>query len=182
MGNGPEFWIVAGPNGAGKTTCCQRKPISFLLRHVSFLNPDDLTRQKLIARGFSGFRDSPINVQTQLFFESADEVQSILESSIEADQTVGVETVLSSDKYRKLVNRVHEKGGVFRLVYIALRSSTIAKERVAARVAKGGHGIPEGKIDARYVRSLENLAWFACRSHCFGFWIILKMNQIDHLE
>ena len=170
MGNGPEFWIVAGPNGAGKTTCCQRKPISLLLRHVNFLNPDDLTKQKLNSAGYRGFTNAPTDIQTRLFFASADEVQLQLEASIEASQTVGVETVLSSDKYRELVNRVHERNGVFRLVYVALKSSAIAMKRVAIRVSNGGHGIPDDKIDARFHRSLQNLTWFASRAH--SFWVL----------
>ena len=49
----PEFWIVAGPNGAGKTTLVSKGPISQLLSHVVYWNPDDLARQILIERGFA---------------------------------------------------------------------------------------------------------------------------------
>ena len=36
--------------------------------------------------------------------------------------------------------------------------------RVALRVAKGGHAVPEPEIRRRWPRSHENLAWFATRA------------------
>jgi predicted ABC-type ATPase len=166
----PELWIIAGPNGAGKTTCAKAEPISALLPNVTFFNPDDRTLAKLRAAGFQGFQDGPVDVQTRLFLESADEVFSELMQALSQGRKVGVETVLSTDKYRMLVDAVHKAGGVFGLVYVALASPAIAKERVASRVKCGGHGVPEEKIEKRWLRSLENLAWFAERAT--QFWVI----------
>jgi len=94
----PEFWIVAGPNGAGKTTCVQKEPIQSLLPNVTFLNPDDRTLKKLQLQGYQGFSDAPLDVQTALFFEAANDVFVDLEHAISQQSPVGVETVLSSDK------------------------------------------------------------------------------------
>lgn len=41
--------------------------------------------------------------------------------------------------------------------YIGVSSSEIAKKRVAIRVSKGGHGIPDKDIERRYFDSLVNL-------------------------
>ena len=41
--------------------------------------------------------------------------------------------------------------------YIGVESVEIAKERVALRVSKGGHGIPDETIERRYFDSLANL-------------------------
>ena len=41
--------------------------------------------------------------------------------------------------------------------YIGVESIDIAKERVAIRVSKGGHGIPDDAIERRYYDSLNNL-------------------------
>lgn len=177
MSKAPQLWIVAGPNGAGKTTCVQKEPIASLLPNVPFLNPDDITRAKLIASGYTGFADAPLDVQTKLFFESADQVQEDLEQAINNGNAIGVETVLSSDKYQSLVNRVIELNGQFRLIYITLRSPAISIERVAARVRRGGHGVPEDKIEARFYRSHSNLTWFARRDK--SFWVI--DNSDSHL-
>lgn len=167
---GPQFWIVAGPNGAGKTTCVQKEPIQSLIRDVIFLNPDDRTLSKIKAIGYQGFADAPLDVQTRLFIESANEVFSELQNEIIARTPVGVETVLSSDKYRVLVENVIENRGSIGLIYVALATPSIARERVAARVRRGGHGIPEDKIENRWHRSLSNRHWFA--EHATAFWVL----------
>ncbi len=165
----PIFWIVGGPNGAGKTTCTQRRPITALLPGVRFLNPDDLSREKLIQRGFSGFADAPEDVRRSLFLESADDVFIELSCAIAAGEPVGVETVLSTDKYRTPVESVRDAGGFVGLIYVALESPELACQRVAARVRRGGHDVPADKIESRWGRSLENLPWFA--SHATAFWV-----------
>jgi predicted ABC-type ATPase len=166
----PELWIVAGPNGAGKTTAVQREPVVGLLPAVSFLNPDDRTLQKLKSLGYSGFADAPNEVQGRLFVESADEVLAEVNSSIDQFTPIGVETVLSSTKYQTPVEAVLRQGGVVGLLYVALSSPEIAKTRIAARVARGGHGVPEDRVAARWHRSLDLLPWFAKRAT--HFWVV----------
>ncbi len=174
----PELWIIAGPNGAGKTTCAKTKPIAQLMPDVAFFNPDERTLQKLQAAGYQGFLDAPIDVQTRLFFESADEVFNELKQALARKQKIGVETVLSTDKYRTLVEAVEQDCGIFCFIYVALASPSIAKERVAARVKRGGHGIPDDKIEQRWTRSLQNLPWFAERAN--NFWIIDNSDSPPH--
>ena len=41
--------------------------------------------------------------------------------------------------------------------YIGLSSAELAKERVAKRVADGGHGVSEADIERRYEQSFRNL-------------------------
>lgn len=171
----PELWIIAGPNGAGKTTCAKKKPISDLLPDVVFFNPDERTLSKLLSAGYEGFQDAPIDAQTRFFFASADEVFNELKSALAQQKKVGVETVLSTEKYHQLVEMALNAGGLFCFIYVALASPSIAKERVTARVLRGGHGIPDDKIEQRWNRSLANLAWFAQRAT--GFWVIDNSNS-----
>jgi predicted ABC-type ATPase len=128
-----QLWMVAGPNGAGKTTCTQRKPIANLLPKVTFYNPDDRTLAKLRTLGYQGFADAPVDVQASLFFESADEVFRELSDAVSQRRTVGVETVLSSSKYCTLVEAMLDAKGFFGLIYVALSSPSIARDRVAWR-------------------------------------------------
>ncbi len=169
------LWIVAGPNGAGKTTCVQKKPICDLLPGVPFLNPDDRTLVKLREAGYLGFRDAPIEVQTGLFYESADEVLAELEEANRLGQSIGVETVLSSSKYLPLVESLHAKGGFVGLIYVAVSSPSISQQRVAARVRLGGHGIPDDKIAQRWKRSLQLLPLFA--RFATSFWVVDNSNS-----
>jgi len=171
----PELWIIAGPNGAGKTTCVQKEPITGLLPAVRFLNPDARTLLKLQAQGYQGFVGAPANVQAKLFIESANEVSAELDAAVARGEPVGVETVLSSGKYRPLVETVRARSGFVGLIYVALSSPLIALERVAARVRRGGHGVPSEKVGQRWQRSLDCLAWFAERAT--AFWVIDNSNS-----
>jgi predicted ABC-type ATPase len=87
-------------------------------------------------------------------------IETWLYASISAHQTVGVETVLSTDKYRKLVDHAHEHGFAVRLIYVFLKSADLNVERVRIRVSKGGHDVEESSIRRRRQRSFEQLGWF----------------------
>jgi predicted ABC-type ATPase len=91
-------------------------------------------------------------------------------TAVTAGEPAGVETVLSSGKYRPLVEEARAAGGFVGLIYVALSSPAIARERVAARVRRGGHGVPDEKVDRRWKRSLDCLVWFAERAS--AFWVI----------
>ena len=169
MSTPAQFWIVAGPNGAGKTTCVQAEPIRGVLPAIPFLNPDDVTKQLLDERGIARFADAPAGVLRECFVRAAEEVERQLIDTIGRGESVGIETVLSTDKYRPLVEQVRRLGGELHLVYVTVASPEISVRRVAIRVAKGGHDVPSDKIAERYRRSLANLGWFA--AHSRSFWV-----------
>ena len=87
-------------------------------------------------------------------------IEQWLDASIRAHQTIGVETVLSTDKYRRLVLAAKERDFGFRLIFVMLRTPELNVERVRMRVRKGGHAVPEDKIKARWAKSLAQLPWF----------------------
>ena len=170
-----SFWIVAGPNGAGKTTTVQKEPIGSLIPDVTFLNPDNITLIQIRKLGYSGFHDTPPNVLFECFIDSANMVYDNVETFLKRGQAVGVETVLSSDKYCNVVGNVVNHGGFFGLIYVAVSSPVIACQRVLARVGEGGHDVPPDKIKSRWLKSLQWLPWFAQRAT--AFWIIDNSNS-----
>jgi hypothetical protein len=87
-------------------------------------------------------------------------IETWLYASIAAHQTVGVETVLSTNKYRRLVDHAHAHGFEVRLIYVFLKSADLNVERVRIRVSKGGHAVEEARIRDRRQRSFEQLGWF----------------------
>lgn len=91
-------------------------------------------------------------------------IEAWLKASVEAHQTVGVETVLSTGKYRPLVERARALGFEIRLLYVTLRTADMNVERVRLRVAKGGHDVPENRIRERRGRSFAQLPWFLSRA------------------
>lgn len=120
-------------------------------RSVWIINPDLLTAR---IQSVEGFSLRAANLQ------SVQRIEAWLETSIRAHQTVGVETVLSTDKYRRLVLEAKALRFEIRLTYVILDSPDRNVERVRMRVAKGGHDVPRDRIIARYGRSLDQLPWF----------------------
>ena len=89
-----------------------------------------------------------------------DRIMAWLQASIRSYQTVGVETVLSTDKYRPLVIETKNFGFEISLLYVTLKIAEMSVERVQLRVAQGGHAVDEQRIRARRERSFRPLPWF----------------------
>lgn len=71
--------------------------------------------------------------------------------------TFTIETVMSHDSKLDFMRAARERGFRIYLYYISTSSPEINVGRVATRVIKGGHNVPEDKIKSRYERSLRNL-------------------------
>jgi predicted ABC-type ATPase len=147
----PVLWIVAGPNGSGKSSFYNRTDIEGWGGSVWIINPDLLTQQIVEREGV---------LIDEANLAAVRRIEEWLYKSIEVYQTIGVETVLSSPKYRKLVEQAQQRGFEVRIIYIVLKTAGLQAERVQIRVSEGGHDVPEDKIISRRTRSFEQLAWF----------------------
>jgi predicted ABC-type ATPase len=147
----PVLAIIAGPNGSGKSTAFNRAGFKLQERKFWIINPDLLTVRLAEAEALS---------LTDANLAAVERIERWLFASIDVHQNIGVETVLSTDKYKRLVEFAKSKGFEFWLVYVALDSPERNIKRVAIRVAKGGHHVADEKIRDRYRRSLGNLKWF----------------------
>jgi predicted ABC-type ATPase len=147
----PKLWIVAGPNGSGKSSLYTGSGIEDFGRSVWIINPDVLSLQS------SEAERCDLSVAN---LEAVKRIYAWLEASVAAYRTVGVETVLSTGKYRGLVTAAKSRGFEVRLIYVLLKNAQMNVERVRVRVAKGGHAVPEDKIVARREKSLAQLPWF----------------------
>ncbi len=87
-------------------------------------------------------------------------IEAWLHASIDAHQTIGVETVLSTPKYRALVDHARQRGFEVNLIYVYLDDPDLNIERVRTRVEKGGHDVPEDRIVSRRLRSFDQFGWF----------------------
>lgn len=68
--------------------------------------------------------------------------------------------MLSTGKYRALVERAQSLGFEFRLIYVFVQSLDLQLERIRARVEKGGHDVPFDKVRERRARSFRQAGWF----------------------
>jgi predicted ABC-type ATPase len=149
--NRPRFLIIAGPNGSGKSTAYEQSVVELGGRAFRIINPDLLSQRLESLEGLA---------PDQANRDAVERIESWLETSILAGHTVGVETVLSTPKYRRLVEKARKLGFEIQLIYVMLKSVELNVERVALRVKRGGHPVPEEKIRQRHQRSLAQLPWF----------------------
>lgn len=168
----PALWLIAGPNGSGKSSLYGSganilyadSNIADFSRSFWIINPDLLTSR------IHSFEKVSLRKANK---EAVNRIEAWLEASIQAHQSIGVETVLSTDKYRRLVRLAKKRGFEIRLIYVILADPELNIQRVRLRVRKGGHSVPEEKIRSRWARSLKQLPWFLNQSD----WALLFDNS-----
>jgi predicted ABC-type ATPase len=140
----PLCVVIAGPNGAGKTTFALRA-LPGMLASRRFINAD------LIAYGLA-----PLAPETRQLAAGRLFLQEV-ESAVAVRQSFAFETTLSGKGHLALLRRLRADAWRIELIYLALPDVGKSLERVALRVAHGGHDIPEDAVRRRFARSLRHL-------------------------
>jgi predicted ABC-type ATPase len=156
----PHLLIIGGPNGSGKSSAYQASVAEIAGRSFRIINPDLFTA-RLVDSGLGGANPN---------LEAVQQIERWLETSILAGHTVGVETVLSTPKYRRLVTLAKTLGYRVQLIYVVLDDPRRNVERVKIRVRRGGHHVPEDKIVSRYWNSIAQLPWFLAQADEAWLW------------
>lgn len=147
----PALWIIAGPNGSGKSSAYGQASVDEPMGSIWIINPDLLAKR---IRDQGGVEPVAANMA------AVQRIETWLYAFIDTHQTIDVETVLSTDKFRKLVAHAKSRGFTVNLIYVYLDSVELNIERVRTRVRKGGHDVPEDRIRARRLRSFDQFGWF----------------------
>lgn len=157
MDNELKIVIIAGPNGAGKTTFARE----FLPHEANcpvFVNAD------LIAAGLSPFLPEAAAVKAgRLMLKE-------IEAHVAQQKCFAFETTLSGRTYAKKIQERQAIGYQVTLIFLQLPNPDVAVARVAARVAQGGHNIPEDTIRRRFSSGLRNLD--CIYKHLVNTWIL----------
>lgn len=142
----PQYIIIGGVNGAGKSTLYRTNPQIF--GATRRLNADEKLRDA------GGDWRNPADAARAM----RDTVQD-LRQALAAGESIHQETTLAGNakSFQNLIDRAHAQGYEVALLYVTLNSADTAVDRVAARVAKGGHGVDEADIRRRYDSSHANL-------------------------
>ena len=161
------LYIIAGCNGAGKTTASMTiLPKVLLVRE--FVNADE------IAKGLSPFNPEGVAIEAgRLMLERID-------CLIKRGESFSIETTLATRSYINLVRRAHTEGYQVHLIYFWLKSPELAMQRVAERVAHGGHNIPQDVIVRRYSAGISNL--FNLFMNEVDSWMIYDNSDNDREE
>ena len=140
----PKLYIIAGCNGAGKTTA-SFTILPEILGCKEFINADE------IAKGLSPFQPESVAMQAgRIMLARMDEL-------LQKGETFAFETTLATKSYKQKIEWAQANGYEVTLLFFWLDSPNIAKERVAQRVAEGGHNIPLETIERRYYNGIANL-------------------------
>jgi len=142
----PRIYVLAGTNGAGKSSIAGAL---LLRRRVEYFNPDEAARRIRAA--------NPGISQAQANGAAWHEGKRLLERAIAERLDFAFETTLGGRTIAALLEHAAGRGIEVRIWYVGLDSPELHVARVRARVAKGGHDIPEPRIRERYDASRLNL-------------------------
>jgi len=137
------LYVIGGANGSGKTTVALN--ILPVLGVLEYVNAD------AIAAGLS-----PLNPDT-MAMQAGRLMLERLEMLSNAGTDFAFETTLAARTFAPFLRSCKARGYGINLVYFWLSSPDLAVQRVAERVASGGHSIPETTVRRRYERGRKNL-------------------------
>ena len=135
--------IVAGPNGAGKTTFA-REYLQKEAHCPDFVNVD------LIAAGLSPFDPQRAAIRAGRIMLSE------IQRRVRKGESFAFETTLSGHVYARWIPQWRRSGYRVRLIFLSLPDAETAIERVAARVAQGGHHVKDAAVRRRFKSGLRN--------------------------
>lgn len=136
-----KYVIYAGVNGAGKSTFYNMKSQYNLPR----VNSDEIVKE------FGDWKNIADTMKAGKI--AVQRINDYFAQGISFNQ----ETTLCGHSIFRNIKRAKQQGYVVEMFYVGLESAEIAKERIAKRVACGGHGIPDEDVERRYVESLKSL-------------------------
>ncbi|MGH7946312.1 MAG: AAA family ATPase [Opitutaceae bacterium] len=141
-----EITVLAGVNGAGKSSLGGAQ---IRAHGAEYFNPDEMARAAMAA--------SPGLGQKEANAFAWQEGKGRLEAAISGGSHFAFETTLGGNSITHLLIAAASKGAVIRIWHAGLESVDLHLKRVAARVKKGGHDIPESDIRKRWIGSHANL-------------------------
>jgi predicted ABC-type ATPase len=142
----PDIYVLAGVNGAGKSSIAGA---TFRDRGADYYNPDEAARELKAA--------NPALDQAQANSAAWHRGRELLERAITGSLDFAFETTLGAATIPRLLADAARKGMAVHVWYVGLATPELHIARVQARVARGGHDIPQAAIRRRFEHSRLNL-------------------------
>lgn len=146
MAKRPRIYVLAGVNGAGKSSI---GGAAIRIAGADYYNPDEAARDLMAAQ--PGLTLAEANAAA---WQAG---RALLERAIQESLDFAFETTLGGNTIPRLLGEAAKRGIEIFVWYVGLESPELHIERVAARVSRGGHPIPEETIRRRYEWSRLNL-------------------------
>ena len=138
----PRMFILSGCNGSGKTTASYAL-LPKILECSEFVNSDEFAKAL-----------SPFNPD-QAYVTASRYMLTKTKYLFRQRADFCIETTLATRSLGKMVKAAQEQGYFVTVLYFWLSSPDLAVERVKARVAAGGHFIPDDVVRRRYIVGLN---------------------------
>jgi len=155
----PTLHFIAGPNGAGKTTLYETE-LRPRYPALEFVNADRLAEQRF-GHPARTARESAVGQ------ELAEERRRALMTE---GRSLVTESTFSHPSKLELLHEARASGYRVVLYHVNLGSPELSVLRVAHRVGRGGHPVPEDRIRARFQRNrplIRDAALLADRAYVF---------------
>ncbi len=150
----PVIYVLAGVNGAGKSSIGEG---TFNKEGSAVFNPDTIAHK---------IRTLHPDISLTLANAHAWQIgKSLLEQAIAERKDYRFETTLGGRTITHLLQEAALDGHRLHVWFCGLDSPELHLRRVRARVARGGHDIPEDKIRERWNGSRENLIRLLAHIH-----------------
>jgi len=150
----PVLHVLAGPNGAGKSMLAER--VILPVTHLPFVNADVLASRHGLTDAAAAYRAAEL---------AAAERHRL----INARESFVAEPVFSHPSKLDVIRAAREAGYQVTL-HVVLVPVELSLARVADRVRRGGHDVPEDKLRARHERLWTYVAAAVpLSSECFGY-------------
>lgn len=173
-----DFFVIVflGPNGCGKTTLASKLANSLKIPYVNidligqqyFSHIDDYNEKMTLSANLTDIEHNEKLINQQSFI---------------------TELALSNPKDLEFLNKVKISGAKLITVCVLTRNVEINISRIANRVIKGGHNVPEYKIKERYIKFFKNMPFAVEVSNlCFiydnsyAYKILLAKHKVQNLE
>jgi hypothetical protein len=159
----PRLYIVSGCNGSGKTTASY-SVLPELLKCSQFVNSDEF------AKALSPFSPDKASIKASRFMLLK------IWYLLGRNEDFAIETTLATRSLKKIIMKAQRKGYHVTVIYFWLDTPDLAVDRVKARVAAGGHNIPENTIRRRYSVGLGY--FFGLYMGIADRWVLADNSQI----
>lgn len=161
----PEMWILAGPNGAGKSTLA-RTHFHKIVQRGTFLNADDIAVE--VSPGHPG----------KAAAQAGRSLIAARSLALAEARSFAIETTLASLTLLRVAKTARTQGYRVGLIYLWIADPMLCIQRIAIRVAGGGHYIPDETVRRRYDKGLRLLPEFLAEA---DMAYIFSANELPRL-